>query len=122
MVGIMEAKAPEMFKVFVMRRVHGKYHWDHFHCRDSFVMKFLRNDMKWSLCCTTRPGKKTPDNVTQILTDTFLRFVWTISEFNIQVVFIVNSDQTLVYFSAGATETYAPIGSKQVEVVGKDEK
>ena len=35
---------------------------------------------------------------------------------------MVNSDQTLVYFAAGAIETYAPIGSKQVEVVGKDER
>ena len=35
---------------------------------------------------------------------------------------MVNSDQTLIYFSAGAEETYAAIGSKQVEVVGKDER
>jgi hypothetical protein len=78
--------------------------------------------MKWSLRRTTRPGKKTPDNITQILTDTFLRFAWTISKFNIRAVLVVNSDQTLVYFSAGAIETYAPIGSKQVEVIGKDER
>jgi len=56
------------------------------------------------------------------LTDTFLRFAWAISNFHIRAVFVVNSDQTLVYFSAGAMETYALIGSKQVEVVGKDEK
>ena len=37
-------------------------------------------------------------------------------------MFLVNSDQTLVQYSAGATETYAPIGSKQVEVLGKDER
>jgi len=122
MVGIITAKAPEMFKVTVIRRVHGKYLWDHFHCRDSFVMNFLRNEMKWSLRRTTRPGKKIPDNITEILTDTFLRFAWTISNFHIRAVFVVNSDQTLVYFSAGAMETYALIGSKQVEVVGKDEK
>lgn len=35
---------------------------------------------------------------------------------------IVNSDQTGVQYSAGALQTYAETGSKQVEVVGKDEK
>jgi hypothetical protein len=78
--------------------------------------------MKWSLRCATRPGKKTPENVSQILTDTFLRISWTFSKFNISAVFMVNSDQTLVYFSACAKETYESIGSKQVEVVGLDEK
>jgi hypothetical protein len=68
------------------------------------------------------PRKKTPDNTKQFLTDTFFRLVWTISNYNILDVFLVNSDQTMVYYSAGATETYAPIGSKQVEVLGKDEK
>jgi hypothetical protein len=34
----------------------------------------------------------------------------------------VNSDQTGAQYSAGGQETYAPIGSKQVEVIGKDEK
>ena len=122
MIGIMKAKAPQMFKVIVTRRVHGRYIWDHFQCRDSFVLKFLRKEMKWSLRRSTRPGKKTPDNVSQILTDTFLRLSWAISKFKIPAALIVNSDQTLVYFAASAKETYAPIGSKQVEAVGMDER
>jgi len=122
MIGIIVSHAPQMFKVTVMRKVHGRYLWDHFQCRDSFVTKFLRLEMKWSLRRSTRPGKKTPDNIQEILTDTFLRLVWAISKFNIRAVFLVNSDQTFVYYCAGAADTYAPIGSKQVEVVGKDEK
>ena len=78
--------------------------------------------MKWSLRRATHPGKKTPDNIVQILTDTFLRFSWAVSKFNIQAVFVVNSDQTMVYYSANAKETYGAIGSKQVEVVGLDER
>ena len=122
MMGIIASKAPQMFEVTVIRRAHGKYIWDHFQCRDSFVRKFLQSEMKWSLRRTTRPGKKTPDNIQEILTDSFLRFTWTISNFTIHAVFLVNSDQTLVYYSAGALETYHTIGSKQVEVVGKDER
>lgn len=122
MIGIIKAKAPQMFEVVVTRKVHGKYLWDHFQCRDSFVMKFLQVEMKWSLRCATRPGKKTPNDLLQILTDTFLRFSWSISKFNIHAVFVVNSDQTMVYFAANAKETYDAIGSKQVEVVGLDER
>lgn len=78
--------------------------------------------MDWSLHHSTRPGKKVPDGVTQILTDAFLRLVHTISENNIMVTISVNTDQTLVTYAAGASEIYAPRGSKQVEVVRKDEK
>ena len=125
MMGIIKSKTPEMFEMFevtVIRRVHGKYLWDHFHCQDSFIKNFVQKEMKWSFRRTTRPGKKVPENIQQILTDTFLQFTWTITKYNIQAVFLVNSDQTLVYYTAGAEQTYAPIGSKQVEVVGKDEK
>ena len=122
MIGIIKAKAPQIFEVIVTQKVHGKYLWDHFQCRDSFVMKFLRVEMKWSLRRATRPGKKTPNNIQQILTDTFLRFSWAISKFNIHAIFVVNSDQTMVYFSDNSKETYEVVGSKQVEIVGLDER
>jgi hypothetical protein len=86
------------------------------------VQKFLQETMNWSLRRSTRPGKKTPDGVTYILTNAYFRLVHTISDNTIPSTLIVNTDQTLVTYSAGASETYAPKGSKQVEVVGKDEK
>ena len=122
MIGIITAKAPSIFKVTVTRKVHGNYIWDHFQCRESFVKKFLREEMKWSLRRATRPGKKIPENVTQILTNATLRLVWTISEFNVPKPLSVNTDQTGVQYSSGGIATWAPIGSKQVEVVGKDER
>ena len=61
------------------------------------------------------------DNIQEILTDFFLQPAWTISNFTIHAVFLVNSDQALVYYSAGALETYHTIGGKQVEAAGKDE-
>lgn len=121
MLGIIAVKAPALFKITVSRKVHGNYIWDHFQCRESFVKKFLK-EMGWSIRRATRPGKKTPENVTQILTDAALHLVSTISQFNIPKPLTVNSDQTGVIYSAGALETYAPTGSKQVEVIGKDEK
>ena len=122
MIGVITARAPQIFKISVTRKVNGLYLWDHFHCHDSFVQKFLRESMGWSLQRTTRPGKKIPDGVTHILTDAYLRIVHTISEDPTATTPGVNTDQTYVTYSAGSTETYALRGSKQVEVVGKDEK
>ena len=120
--GIITSRAPDMFETTVIRKVHGKYLWDHFHCRDSFVRNFVQKDLKWSFRRSTRAGKKTPENVQQILTDAFLRHAWTIAKYNVPAELDANSDQTLVNYTAGAEETYAAIGSKQVEVVGKDER
>jgi hypothetical protein len=78
--------------------------------------------MEWSLHRATHPGKKTPENVTQILTDAALCLVWTISQHNVPKPLSVNSDQTGVTYSAGGLATWALIGSKQVEVLGKDER
>jgi|SRR5882762_7721982 len=122
MIGVVRARAPQIFELLVVRKVHGRHIWDHFQCRESFVRKFLREEMKWTLRRSTRPGKKVPDGVTYILTNAFLRLSHTISENSVTMALIVNTDQTLVIYSAGASETYAPKGSKQVEVVGKDEK
>jgi hypothetical protein len=122
MLGIIAAKAPAIFKITVSRRVHGNYIWDHFQCRESFVRKFLKEEMGWSLRRSTRPGKKTPENITEVLTDAALHLVSTIFDHDILKFLIVNSDQTAVLYSAGALETYAPTGSKQVEVIGKDER
>ena len=122
MIGMITARAPQIFKISVTRKVHSHYLWDHFHCRESFVRKFLQETMDWSLRRSTCPGKKTPDGVTYILTSAYFCLVHTISENSVPAELGVNTDQTLVIYSAGAIETYAPRGSKQVGVVGKDEK
>jgi hypothetical protein len=63
-------------------------------------------------------GKKIPENITEILTDSTLHLVWTISEYDVPKPVTVNSDQAGV---TGGLETWAPCGSKQVEVIGKNE-
>ena len=122
MIGMIKVRAPQIFKISVTRKIHHHYLWDHFYCRESFVQKFLQETMDWSLRHSTCAGKKTPDGVTYILTNAYFCIVHTISENNVTITISVNTDQTLVTYSAGASETYAPKGSKQVEVVGKDEK
>ena len=60
--------------------------------------------------------------MTQILTDAALHLVWTISHYDAPKPVTVNSDQTGVTYSAGGTATWAPVGNKKVEVLGKDEQ
>ena len=122
MLGIITAKASNTFEVTVSWRVQGNYIWDHFQCWDSFVKKFLKEEMRWSLHRATCPGKRTPENIEQVLPDAALRLTSTISESDIPSCLIVNSDQTGAQYSAGGEETYDKIGSKQVEVIGMDEK
>ena len=78
--------------------------------------------MKWSFQQSTHPRKKISDNVTYILTNAFFRLAHTISDKSVDVTLIVNTDQTLIIYAADSSQTYAPKGSKQVEVVGKEEK
>ena len=62
------------------------------------MKKFLKEEMRWSLRQATRPGKKTPENIEQVLTDAALCLTSTISEFGVLKFLIVNSDQTGVLY------------------------
>ena len=96
MIGIITVRAPQLFQISVVRKVQKCYIWDHFHCWESFVWKFLQEKMNWTLRRSTRPGKKVPDGVTYILTNAFFCLVHTISENSITIELCVNTDQTLV--------------------------
>ena len=74
MIGIITARAPQLFNISVVHKVHKHYIWDHFHCWETFVWKFLQEYMNWSLCHSTCPGKKILDGVTYIITNAF--FCW----------------------------------------------
>ena len=75
-----------------------------------------------TLLCNSSKQKKNPEDVTQILTNAALHLVWTISEYDVPKSLSVNAAQTGVQYSSGGIATWAPIGSKQVEVVDKDEQ
>ena len=93
MIGIITTNAPALFEISVNRKVQGNYIWDHFQCRESFVKRFLREQMRWSLRRATHPGKKMPENITQVLTDAALRLVSTISEHKVPESLSANSEE-----------------------------
>ena len=64
-----------------------------------FCEEIPKGEMGWSLCYATCPGKKTPENVTQVLTNAALHLVSTISEHDVPKSLLVNSDQTGVTYS-----------------------
>ncbi|KAI1782659.1 hypothetical protein LXA43DRAFT_866064, partial [Ganoderma leucocontextum] len=79
--------------------------------------------LNWSIRRCTRPGHKFPADVDDVCRRFFLRNAVTVRDEDItQPCFIVNSDQTQVVYSSGSKLTYAPTNSKQVAVVGADEK
>jgi hypothetical protein len=45
MLGIIATRAPAIFKVTVSRLVHGNYIWDHFQCQESYLKKFLKEEI-----------------------------------------------------------------------------
>ena len=93
-----------------------------FRCSESFVQKFLKHSLGWSLWCSTCAGGKILENVLEILKKAFLRMAYTIKDEEIPSALIVNSDQTQVTLAQGCHMTYAPIGLRQVVTAGSEEK
>lgn len=115
MIGIITHHAPEIFK-----RTDSRGHC--FKCSESFVRRFLKRNLSWSLRWTTRAGQKTPSNVNEILQRACLRAAVAIRDEDILAVFAVNTDQTQVVYSTNGKFTYNSKGEKQVQVEGKEEK
>ncbi|KAL7277451.1 hypothetical protein ACG7TL_008372 [Trametes sanguinea] len=116
MVAIITHRAPEVFSTV---RPDGQ----HFECPEVYVRRFLKRHLDWSLRRATRPGHKFPQNVEDVCLKFFLRNAIVVRDENVEDgCFIVNSDQTQVLYSSGHKLTYTPCGSKQVAVVGTDEK
>lgn len=116
MVATITHQAPEIFE---RTDSQGR----HFECPDIFVRRFLKKHLRWSIRRSTRPGHKFPKDVDDVCRRFFLRNAVTIRDEDIiHPCFIVNSDQTQVLYSAGNKLTWAPTNSKQVSVVGVDEK
>ncbi|KAF8808294.1 hypothetical protein BYT27DRAFT_7057706, partial [Phlegmacium glaucopus] len=65
---------------------------------------------------------KIPEDWEEKCEKLFLRKAYSIKEYDILSVLYVNSDQTQVVYAPGDKMTYAPIGAKQVSLVGGDEK
>ncbi|KIM34882.1 hypothetical protein M413DRAFT_44794, partial [Hebeloma cylindrosporum] len=78
--------------------------------------------LNWSERKATRAAQKIPDDWEEKCEKSFLRKAYSIKEYDIPSALYVNSDQTQVVYAPGDKMTYAPIGAKQVSLVGGDEK
>ncbi|KAH7905739.1 hypothetical protein BJ138DRAFT_964080, partial [Hygrophoropsis aurantiaca] len=94
-----------------------------FHCSDSWVRKFLYDKLRWTIRMGTRAAQKLPPNVDEVCREQFLRLALTIRDGIIHsAAFYVNIDQTNVVYQPTNSRTYEQVGSKQVAIIGQEEK
>lgn len=114
MVAFIQEDAPELFDMVIMG--------EKFCCSESFVRKYLRNNLCWSMRATTRAAQKLPVNHKEILTEAYLREAWVIRNYAIPAELRVNTDQTQTIYQQGVKTTWNEMGAKQVPGIGKEEK
>lgn len=93
-----------------------------FRCSDSFLRQFLHGSLHWSERRATRDGHKLPLDWEALCMKAFLRLVHDVKEYNVPSELYINTDQTNMIYAQGTKLTWAPTGSKQVGVVGTEEK
>lgn len=93
-----------------------------FRCSDSFLREWLHGTLLWSERKATRAAQKLPDNWEDLCEQSFFRIAYGIKEEDIPPELFVNSDQTQVVYAQGSQLTWAKTGSRQVTVIGEDEK
>ncbi|KAJ7328285.1 hypothetical protein DFH08DRAFT_1023683 [Mycena albidolilacea] len=84
-----------------------------FRASDSFIRKWLRETLRWSLQRPTSAAQTLPDNWEDLCEKSFFRMAYTIKEHDIRPSLIINFDQTGVIYAPGNGLTYAERGSKQ---------
>ncbi len=93
-----------------------------FRASDSFVRKFLHGVLSWSLRKATQAAQKLPKDWEDQCERSFFRKAYSIKEKDIHPKLYANSDQTQMLYAPGNWMTYTQTGSKQVAVIGMDEK
>lgn len=93
-----------------------------FRCSDSFLRRFLHEQLHWSERRATRDGRKLPKDWEEQCQKAFFRLVHDVKEYDVPSELIINSDQTNMIYAQGTKMTWAPTGSSQVSVIGVDEK
>ncbi|KAI0703086.1 hypothetical protein C8Q76DRAFT_568687, partial [Earliella scabrosa] len=78
--------------------------------------------LHWSERRATRDAHKLPTDWEAQCRKAILRIVHDIKEYDIPSSLYVNTDQTNMVYVQGSKLTWAPVGSKQVSVVGTEEK
>jgi hypothetical protein len=93
-----------------------------FRASDTFMRRWLHKTMQWSQRKATQAAQKKPlDWEDQCEKSTF-RKAYLIKEYDIDAKLFVNSDRTQVVYAPGDKMTWAETGSKQVALIGGEEK
>jgi hypothetical protein len=93
-----------------------------FRASESFMRKWLHDVLHWSPRKGTQAAQKKPNDWEEQCERSFLRKAWVIKDEDIPEELLVNSDQTQVLFAPGDKISWAETGSKQVPVLGCEEK
>jgi hypothetical protein len=93
-----------------------------FRCSQSFVRKYLRNQLGWTLRRATKAAQKVPADHERVLMEAFLREAYVIRNHAIPAALRVNTDQTNMVYQQGTGSTWEKRGAKQVATVGQEEK
>jgi hypothetical protein len=93
-----------------------------FKVSESYVRGLLRGELGWSMRKATRAAQNKPENWEDLCEKSFFRKAYVIKEEDTPAMLYVNSDQTQVIYAPGNRMTWAPLGSKQVSLVGAEEK
>lgn len=93
-----------------------------FRASETFVRSWLHSAMGWTRRKGTRAAQKLPDNWEDQCERSAIRKGYLLKEYGIPADLYANSDQTQRLYAPGNKLTYDAIGSKQVSVIGGDEK
>lgn len=116
MLAHIEHHAPELLKATGPDKIP-------FFCSDGYVRKFIYHNLQWVPRASTRAAQKTPADAEQQIFELFLRLALWIRDAGIRdPELIVNFDQTQVVVSDNTAHTFDVEGSKQIGIVGKEEK
>lgn len=89
----------------------------------SFVTCYLKTELDWSYRVATNAAKKVSDDWERLRTDAILRISRVMEDFRVPPALVMNGDQTGVnLFPSSENKTYAKKGSKQVPILGKNDK
>ena len=86
------------------------------------MCNLLHVHLGWSMWHATWAAQKLPTDWEDQCERSFFCKVHAIKEFDIPAVLYINSDQMQVIYAPGNHMMWAPIGAKQVSLVGADEK
>ena len=116
MIGILEARVPEIFD----QRVGAD--GGTFRCSEAFVGRFVNRKLGWSKRKGTQAGQKLPADAQDQMKNHAFRLAIDIRDYSIPACCCANCDQTGFTYGQPGESTYDPIGTNQVTIVGKEDK